>query len=105
VRNKEYVDEVIGGWAASCTTTEVVETLGNQVPVGPVYDPSDWVDDPHVLAREMLVRVDHEHHRPTVVLNSPIKFSDDPAGIYRGVPRLDQHGEEIRAELEEDTSD
>ena len=100
VRNKEYVDEAIGGWAASCTTAEVVETLGNQVPVGPVYDPSDWVNDPHTAAREMLVRVDHDHHRPTVVLNSPIKFSDDPAGIYRGVPRLDQHGNEIRAELE-----
>ena len=102
VSNKEYVDETIGGWAASRTTAEVVETLGNQVPVGPVYDPSDWVNDPHTAAREMLVRIDHDHHRPTVVLNSPIKFSDDPAGIYRGVPRLDQHGKEIRAELEAD---
>ena len=102
VNNKEYVDEVIGGWAASCTTAEVVDTLGNQVPVGPVYDPSDWVEDPHVVAREMLVRLDHEHHRPTVVLNTPIKFSDDPAGIYRGTPRLDQHGDEIRAELAAD---
>ena len=102
VSNKEYVDETIGRWAASCTTAEVVETLGNQVPVGPVYDPSDWVNDPHTAAREMLVRIDHDHHRPTVVLNSPIKFSDDPAGIYRGVPRLDQHGKEIRAELEAD---
>ena len=83
-------------------TAEVVETLGNKVPVGPVYDPSDWVNDPHTAAREMLVRIDHDHHRPTVVLNSPIKFSDDPAGIYRGVPRLDQHGKEIRAELEAD---
>ena len=102
VSNKEYVDETIGGWAASRTTAEVVETLGNKVPVGPVYDPSDWVNDPHTAAREMLVRIDHDHHRPTVVLNSPIKFSDDPAGIYRGVPRLDQHGKEIRAELEAD---
>jgi len=100
LRNRDVVDEAIGGWAAARTTAEVVKALGNVVPVGPVYGPEDWVEDPHVAAREMLVRVDHDHHRPTVMLNCPIKFSDDPAGIYRGVPRLDQHGEEIRAELE-----
>jgi crotonobetainyl-CoA:carnitine CoA-transferase CaiB-like acyl-CoA transferase len=99
VRNKAYVDEVLGGWAAERTTAEVVATLGNVVPVGPVYGPADWVEDPHVAAREMLVRVDHPDHRPTVLLNCPIKFMDDPAGVYQGVPRLDQHGDEIRAEL------
>jgi crotonobetainyl-CoA:carnitine CoA-transferase CaiB-like acyl-CoA transferase len=78
----------------------VVEILGNVVPVGPVYEPADWVHDPHVAAREMLVRVDHDHHRPTVMLNCPIKFSQDPAGIYQGVPKLDQHGADIRAELD-----
>jgi crotonobetainyl-CoA:carnitine CoA-transferase CaiB-like acyl-CoA transferase len=101
LRHRDAVDGAIGGWARERSTAEVVATLGNQVPVGPVYDPSHWVDDPHVAAREMLVRVDHDHHRPTVMLNCPIKFSDDPAGIYRGVPRLDQHGGEIRAELAE----
>jgi len=99
LRNRPVVDEAIGGWAATRTTAEVVQALGNVVPVGPVYGPEQWVHDPHVAAREMLVRVDHDHHRPTVMLNCPIKFSDDPAGIYRGVPVLDQHGEEIRAEL------
>jgi crotonobetainyl-CoA:carnitine CoA-transferase CaiB-like acyl-CoA transferase len=100
IRNRPVVDEAIGGWASARTTAEVVETLGNIVPVGPVYGPADWVNDPHVAAREMLVRIDHDHHRPTVVLNCPIKFSSDPSGIYQGVPKLDQHGAEIRAELE-----
>jgi crotonobetainyl-CoA:carnitine CoA-transferase CaiB-like acyl-CoA transferase len=100
LRNRPVVEEAVGGWAASHTTAEVVEALGNVVPVGPVYDPSDWVKDPHVAAREMLVRIDHDHHRPTVALNCPIKFSADPAGIYQGVPKLDEHGAEIRAELE-----
>jgi crotonobetainyl-CoA:carnitine CoA-transferase CaiB-like acyl-CoA transferase len=100
IRNRAVVDDAVGGWAAERTTAQVVEVLGNRVPVGPVYDPSDWVENPHVAAREMLVRVDHEHHRPTVVLNCPIKFSADPAGVYQGVPRLDEHGDDIRAELE-----
>ncbi|MDH4144384.1 MAG: CoA transferase [Acidimicrobiia bacterium] len=99
LRNRDVVNDAVGGWAAAHTTAQVVDTLGNIVPVGPVYQPQDWVQDPHVAAREMLVRIDHDHHRPTVALNCPIKFSDDPAGIYRGVPKLDQHGDEIRAEL------
>ncbi len=99
VRNRPVVDDAIMSWASTMTTAEVVQALGNVVPVGPVYGPEQWVHDPHVAAREMLVRVDHDHHRPTVMLNCPIKFSDDPAGIYRGVPVLDQHGEEIREEL------
>lgn len=101
IRNRELVDEALGGWAAARTTQEVVDVLGGHVPVGPVYDPTDWVDDPHVAAREMLVRVDHDHHRPTVMLNCPIKFAEHPAGIYRGVPKLDEHGDEIRAELQD----
>jgi len=52
-----------------------------------------------VAAREMLVRVDHPHHRPTVQLGCPIKFTATPSGIYRRPPFLDEHGDEIRAEL------
>ena len=100
IRNRPVVDEAVGGWAASLTTAAVVETLGNVVPVGPVQQPADWVEDPHVAAREMLVRIDHDHHRPTVALNCPIKFSDDPSGIYQGVAKLDEHGADIRAELD-----
>jgi crotonobetainyl-CoA:carnitine CoA-transferase CaiB-like acyl-CoA transferase len=101
LRNREVVNEVLGGWAAARTTAEVVAVLGDKIPVGPVYDPTDWVEDPHVAAREMLVRVDHPHHRPTVQLNCPIKFGNDPAGIYMRPPRLDEHGDELRAELAE----
>lgn len=99
VRNRPVVDGALIDWAGSHTTAEVVAKLGNVVPVAPVYEPKDWVEDEHVQAREMLVRVDHEHHRPTVFLNCPIKFSDTPAGIYQGVPKLGQHNDEIKAEL------
>jgi crotonobetainyl-CoA:carnitine CoA-transferase CaiB-like acyl-CoA transferase len=99
IRHRDVVDGALGQWAGARTTAQVVEILGNKVPVGPVFEPADWVEDPHVAARQMLVRVDHDHHRPTVYLNCPIKFSDTPSGIHQGVPKLDQHGDEIRAEL------
>ncbi len=99
VKNRSLVDEAIAGWAATHTNAEILECLGGSVPVGPVFEPADWVHDPHVAAREMLVRVDHEHHRPTVQPNCPIRFTETPAGIYRRPAKLDEHGPEIRAEL------
>jgi len=104
IRNRDVVARELGGWAAAHTNAEIVEVLGNKVPVGPVYDPVDWVEDPHVAAREMLVAVEHPHHRPTVQLNCPIKFSEDPAGIYRRPPRLGEHNDEVRAEIDDHRS-
>jgi crotonobetainyl-CoA:carnitine CoA-transferase CaiB-like acyl-CoA transferase len=99
VRNKPFVDEVLGDWLAARTNAEIVEVLGGKVSVGPVRKARDWVGDPHVAARQMLVRVDHPHHRPTVQLGCPIKFTATPSGIYRRPPFLDEHGDELRAEL------
>ncbi len=99
IKHRDVVDGAIGGWAAAHSTAEVLNVLGGEVPVGPVYEPADWLNDPHVAAREMVVRVDHAHHRPTVQVNCPIRFTETPAGIYRSPATLNQHGEELRDEL------
>ena len=100
VKHRQVVDDAIGGWAAIHTNAEIMAILGGEVPVGPVFAPADWVHDPHVAAREMLVRVEHPQHRPTIQANCPIRFTETPAGIYRGPATLNQHGPELRAELE-----
>lgn len=99
VRNRDIVDGAVGGWAAQHATMDIVAALGDKVPVGPVMGPAEWVHDPHVAAREMLVRIDHPHHRPTVHLNCPVKFTETPAGVWMRPAILDEHGPELRAEL------
>jgi crotonobetainyl-CoA:carnitine CoA-transferase CaiB-like acyl-CoA transferase len=99
-RNRAFTDEVVGGWAAAHTTAEVVEALGGKVPVGPVRTPAQLFDDPHTAARDMLVAVPQPSGRPTVQVNTPMRFSATPAGVWRRAPKLDEHAEEIRAELE-----
>ncbi len=99
VANRVLVDEIVGGWAATRTSAEVLEVLGGQIPVGPVYRARDWIGEPHVVAREMLVPLEHPHHRTTTTLGCPIKLTATPAVLYRGPPRLDEHGAELRAEL------
>ncbi|GEM_PF-43172 len=98
-RHRELVDGAIEEWSRGLTNAEVVAALGGRASVGPVLTARDWAEDPHVAARDMLVTVEHPHHRPTVQLSCPIKFSETPAGIYRRPPTLDEHGSELRAEL------
>ena len=50
----------------------------------------------------MLVKVEHPHHRPTVQVNCPIKFSDDPCRMHRPPPVLGADTDAILAELGRD---
>jgi crotonobetainyl-CoA:carnitine CoA-transferase CaiB-like acyl-CoA transferase len=101
VRNRELIDGVLADWVAARSTAEVVAALGGAVPVGAVNRPGDLFDDEHVAARQMLVAVDQPSGRPVVQVNTPMRFSATPAGIYRRAPRVDEHADEILAELEQ----
>ncbi|MGI9596691.1 MAG: CaiB/BaiF CoA transferase family protein, partial [Acidimicrobiales bacterium] len=94
--HRDIIDGTVAHWAAGRTTAQLLELLGGRVPVGPVLGPEEWVDDPHVAGREMLIRVPHPHHRPTVEIGHPIKFGETPANLYARPPLLDEHGPELR---------
>jgi formyl-CoA transferase len=54
--NMKALDEIIGGWMCEYTRDEIVELLRtNAVPVGPIYDIVDLMNDIHVRARQMIV--------------------------------------------------
>ena len=55
--------------------------------------------DPQVLAREMVVEVEHSRLGTTRALGSPVKFSATPTSIERGAPLLGEHTREILAEF------
>lgn len=98
--NREFVNAVMTVWTADHTTAEVVELLGGKVPVGPVNDAPALFASEHVKARQMLVRVEHPgSDRPAVLPNTPLRFSKTQGGIYRRPPILDEHRDEILAEL------
>jgi crotonobetainyl-CoA:carnitine CoA-transferase CaiB-like acyl-CoA transferase len=99
--NRELIDAPLRAWLAARTTAEVIALLGGKVPVGPVNTNAALFDDPHLRAREMLVALETPGaERPTVFVNSPIKFSRTRSGVNRRAPLLGEHGDEVRAELE-----
>jgi crotonobetainyl-CoA:carnitine CoA-transferase CaiB-like acyl-CoA transferase len=73
-----------------------LEAVG--VPAGPVLSIGDMLKDPQVLAREMVVEVEHSRLGRTKTLGSPVKFSDTPTSIRRGAPLLGEHTRDILGE-------
>lgn len=95
-QHRHLFEQALTEWVGTTTTARLVELLGGRVPVGPVMGPAEWADDPHVAGRQMLIEVPHPHHRPTVEVASPVKFTATPTNLYRSPPRLDEHGPELR---------
>ena len=49
----------------------------------------------HIIAREMVVEVDHPTLGTMRTLGSPIKLSATPPAVRRCAPRLGEHTEEV----------
>ena len=69
------------------------------VPAGPVMDHGEVFTDPHTVARDMVVPVDHPGAGPTRTIGTPVKLRDTPGGVVRPSPRVGEHTDEILAEL------
>ncbi len=64
------------------------------VPVGPVNDVAQALLDPSVLARKMVVPVEHLGEE-IKMLGNPIKMSEMGEEVFEGAPTLGQHTDQI----------
>jgi len=69
------------------------------IPVGPVRTYDQVFTDPHTLAREMYLPLEHPKAGPLHVLGTPVKLGDTPGGVRRPAPLLGQHTAEVLADL------
>jgi len=67
--------------------------------VAPIYNVDETVKDPHVIARNMFIEVDHLKAGKVKVCNFPIKFSEMPVDVKRAAPLLGQHNKETLTKL------
>ena len=102
LRNENYNElrPILAKIMKTKSTQEWQDILDNAgVPNGPINTVDKVVADPQVIARDMILEIDHPVSGKIKVPGIPIKLSDTPGDIRMTSPLLGQHTEEILKEL------
>ena len=99
----EHIDELereIEAITRTRTTTEWLEVLDQAgVPGGPVLTYDETLEDPHVLARDMVVDLEHPIIGPMRTVGTGARFSGVDFKVRGPAPWLGQHTADVLAEL------
>ncbi|MGH8013082.1 MAG: CaiB/BaiF CoA transferase family protein [Candidatus Binataceae bacterium] len=69
------------------------------VPCAPIANVEEVAHDPHLIARQMILRASHPEFAGLIVPGSPIKTAGVPATPETRAPRLGEHTESVLREL------
>ena len=98
-RNRDEVNALVEAWTSERPKHEVMKILGGAgVPCGACLDTGEVLTDPHLLARDMIVEVEHPVRGRYLTVGNPVKLSASPTTITPP-PLLGQHKQELLAEL------
>jgi crotonobetainyl-CoA:carnitine CoA-transferase CaiB-like acyl-CoA transferase len=75
----------------------VEELVAAGVPAGPINFPDETLTDEHVIARRMIVELEHPLIGAIRSIAVPIRFADRGPTYRRYPPRLGEHNAEVRA--------
>jgi formyl-CoA transferase len=94
------LDELIAAWTATRPSGDLLAELhAAGVPAGGVYTAADMLADPHIAAREAIVRVPHPDFGELPMQNVAPRLSSNPGSIRWAGPTLGQHNDEVYGDL------
>jgi formyl-CoA transferase len=100
VRHAAELDDIIGRFIAEKTLAENVAYFDeSEVTVGPIYDISQIVEDPHVIAREMVVEYPDDDIGSIPMHGVAPKLDRTPGVVRAPAPRLGEHNAPVLAEI------
>jgi crotonobetainyl-CoA:carnitine CoA-transferase CaiB-like acyl-CoA transferase len=100
IKHVEEIDAIVGGWIAQHDLDEVLETFERvEAAIAPVYDIEQIFEDPQFVSRETVTTVQDDDLGPLKMHNIIPKLTRTPGQIRFAGARLDQHRNEILAEL------
>ncbi len=77
----------------------IAQFIANEIPAGPINFPDEILTDAHLIAREMIVELEHPLIGVVKSLGNPVHLSATPPIYRRYPPCLGEHTEEILREL------
>ena len=99
--NLDALREILAARLQTATTEAWLSRLeAANVPAGPVSSIVEMLRHPQTVAREMVVEVPQGKGTAEMAetLGMPVKFSQAPASVERGAPRMGEHTEEVLRE-------
>ncbi|WP_136656265.1 CaiB/BaiF CoA-transferase family protein [Nitratireductor sp. XY-223] len=101
VANRDELHEQISAKTELFERDELLDRCAdNAVPAGPINSIGEMFDDPQVRARGMRLELDDIRGGTLPGVASPMKMSQTPPNYKRPAPRLGEHNDEVRAELD-----
>lgn len=94
--NQAEIDLIVADWTRTIDA-EPLEALMEEsgVPAGRIFRAPDMLDDPHMRAREAIVRLAHPRFGEFAMQNVAPRLSDTPGGVRHLGPDLGQHTDEV----------
>jgi formyl-CoA transferase len=100
VQHSADLDAIIGAFIAARTQAENVAFFEKaEVTIGPIYDVSQIIEDPHFIEREILADYPDEDMGSFPMNHVVPRLMGTPGSIRSPAPRLGQHNRELLAEL------
>lgn len=99
-----FLNSVFAEWVREQQSNYVIETLREmRVPCGVVKTIPELLVDPHLIARNMVVDIDHPRLGKIKTFNAPIMFGQESIGIAPDEnplePELGQHNAEVLEQI------
>jgi crotonobetainyl-CoA:carnitine CoA-transferase CaiB-like acyl-CoA transferase len=100
VENRAELTPLVAAAVRTHTRQEWYELLDREgIPCGLIKDVAEVCTDPQVLARDMVVHLNHPTAGPISVNGVPIKLSATPGEVKDPPPLLGQHTDEILSDI------
>ena len=96
VKHRDEVDRIIGGWIRERTLKDNIAFFEREgVTAGPVYDIAQFLEDPHVQERGIVVEVPDEELGEVEMHDVVPRLSGTPGTLRTPAPSIGQHNDEI----------
>ena len=100
--NRILINGIVGEWVGSRSCDAVLAALGpagGNLPCARVARPDELLDDPQLLARDMVERHPHPTLGSVVFHGNPLKVSDTDVRLRPLAPDLGEHNSEVYGEI------
>ncbi|MDI7267406.1 MAG: CoA transferase [Myxococcota bacterium] len=100
LENRDECNAILARRFAERTQAEWIDALSKaEIPSAPILSLDQVFTDPQILARDMLVEVDHPRCGRLKMIGDPVKLTPRPPAGFQPPPTLGQHTETVLREL------